>query len=115
MFILFAYNMDMRNFIYITKLLGMLNGDYAFVTVSMTLDSDYWKAAGEVFGITIADVNGQFTITFEFGPITMLMICHVTCSKPIESNVSNAYFYDRLDGPDTTLSSKAIYFPRQGF
>ena len=54
-----AYSNEMRNFIHVAKQLSMLNGDYAFLTVSMTLDSDFWDDAQKKYGLSVTDVNGN--------------------------------------------------------
>lgn len=54
-----SYSADLMPFIYIAKTLGMLNGQYAFLAISLTLDSAFWAQAGKDYGLVTSDVDGN--------------------------------------------------------
>lgn len=58
-FIMLSYSADLMPFIYIVKTLGMLNGQYAFLAISLTLDSAFWTQAGKDYGLVMSDVDGN--------------------------------------------------------
>ena len=59
-FIVLMSSDDLQAFIYVTKRLQMLNGQYVFLTTSLTLDSTYWSSAKTLYGLDTSDINGQY-------------------------------------------------------
>lgn len=55
---------DLQSFVYVVNRLGMLNGKYAYLTVSLTLDSSYWDAVDEQYNIDKSLVNGWWQVSF---------------------------------------------------
>ena len=59
-FIVLMSSDDLQAFIYVTKRLQMLNGQYVFLTTSLTLDSTYWSSAKTLYDLDTSDINGQY-------------------------------------------------------
>jgi hypothetical protein len=60
-------------FIYATKELDMLNGDFAFLTTQLSLDTKDWKAATAAYGIHLSDINGLHS-TQTLNPVVYIAI-----------------------------------------
>jgi hypothetical protein len=50
---------ELQSFIYIVDQLNLLDGQYAFLTVNLALDDEYWDTAYESYGINKTDVTGK--------------------------------------------------------
>jgi hypothetical protein len=70
-FLLLSYSDDIMEFIHIAKELDMLNGDFAFLTTQLSLDTKDWEAATAAYGIHLSDVNGLHSI---LNPVVYIII-----------------------------------------
>lgn len=60
-FLLLCYSDDVMEFVYVAKELDLLNGEFAFLTTQLSLDTKHWEAATAAYGIHLSDINGLHT------------------------------------------------------